>query len=328
VVAAQIGERVGLVAGIRLACSLLVAGNLLCAITPVFAGLAIGRILPGLGLALGNTLGAVWARNAGGVRLLGIFGAAFQLGIAFALLLGSALSDLGVDWRVGFVISAALGAAAFFATPGGQDTPAAVGKHGAGFLTLAVRHARVYRLSLLFMAIYGVPLMLGAWLIQYLLDEGDLAKSLAGLLAFLLFGLSAVTRVYGARLQQRGAPHAVTAGVLGAAGIGLAALVVDPVATVALAGTVLLAVGFGIPYATGVLEAQQLYPEASSEPVALLTLLGLVPPIAGVPLIGRALDTGDGRLAFGILAGFVLLAAVANLRRTGIPLTAAGAAAD
>jgi hypothetical protein len=75
-------------------------------------------------------------------------------------------------------------------------------------------------------------------------------------------------------------------------------------------------------------EPQDLYPEAPSEPVALMTLVALAPPVAAIPLIGRALDNGDGELTFGVLAVFVALAALANLRRTGIALTAVRADAD
>lgn len=323
--AAQVGERTGLVEGLRLATALFVIGNLLFAITPVFVGLAVGRVLPGLGFALLNTLGAVWARSAGGVGLVGVFGASIQLGIALALLTGSALSDLGVDWRVGFVISAALGAAAFVSIPPGESLDPAPPQHGRGFLKAAARHGRSYRLALLFVSIYGVPMVLSAWLIEYLSRDGDVAKALAGVVAFLLFGLSAAVRMFGAQLQQRGVPHVLLGGALGLAAVGMAALTIDPVAAVAFAGVILLALGFGVPYATALTEAQDLYPEAPSEPVALMTLAALIPPIVAIPIIGNALANGDGDVAFGILAAFLVLATLANLRRTGIPLTSARA---
>jgi predicted MFS family arabinose efflux permease len=320
--AAQIGERMGLVRGLQLSCVLLIVGNLVFAVTPVFAGLALGRILPGLAFALVNTLGAVWAREAGGVRLLGVFGASIQLGIAGALLLGSALSDLDVDWRIGFAISAALAAVALLAIPGDAGSAVAPQRGGGGFLGAALRHARVYRLSLLFISIYGVPLTLSAWLIEYLAREGSIEKTLAGGLAFLLFALSAAVRVFGAQLQQRGVRHALLCGTLGLAAVGIGALVLDPVAALAFAAVVLMALGFGIPYATALTEAQELYPQAPGEPVALMTLAALIPPIVAIPILGHALSRGSGELGFAMLAVFVVLAALANLRRTGIPLTA------
>ncbi len=319
--AAQLGERTGIVAGLRIACAMLIAGNLLFAITPAFSGLVLGRILPGLAFALINTLGAVWARSAGGVGLLGVFGASIQLGIALALLLGSALSDLGADWRIGFLISAALGAAALLAIPARVEATAG-GRRGSGFLAAALRRARVYRLALMFVSIYGVPMILSAWLIEYLGREGDVAKTVAGALAFLLFGLSAAVRVLGAELQKRGLRHALLSGALGLAAIGIAALTLDPVAAVAFAAVVLVALGFGIPYATALSEAQELYPDEPSEPVALMTLAAMIPPIVAIPLVGHALSRGDGELAFALLAAFVALAGLANLRRAGIPVSA------
>ncbi len=321
--AAQLGERTGLVRGLRIACVTLAAGNLIFALSPAVPGLVIGRILPGLAFASVNTLGAVWARDSGGIRLLGVFGASIQLGIALALLLGSALSDLGVDWRVGFVISAALALAAYLAIPAGAEAASLGQPRRGGFLVAALRRARVYRLALLFVSIYGVPMILSAWLIEYLGREGDVEKTAAGALAFVLFGLSAAVRILGARLQQRGVPHAILCGALGLAAVGIAGLTFDPVAAVAFAAVVLVALGFGIPYATALSEAQELYPDAPSEPVALMTLAAILPPIVAIPLIGHALSRGDGELAFAAVACFVVIAALANLRRTGIPVTAA-----
>jgi MFS family permease len=318
--AAQLGEKIGLVRGLRLACGMVFLGNLIFALTPVFAGLAIGRILPGLGFALTTTVGVVWARDVGGVRLLGVFGASIQLGIALALLTGSLLADASVDWRVGFLVSAALGALAFVTIPPDAVSAPLPERRSSGFLGLALRRARVYRLALMFISIYGVPMILGAWLIEYLANDGDVSKSLAGLASFLLFGLSAAARAYGARLAGDGVRHALLCGTLGLAAVGLAAVALDPVVAAAFAGAVLLATGFGIPYATALTEAQQLYPEEPAEPLALMTLTALVLPIVVIPVVGHAISRGSGDIAFAILALFLAVAAVANLRRTGIPL--------
>lgn len=319
--AAQLGQRLGLERGLRIECATLAVGNLLFAVTPIFAGLAVGRILPGVAFAVANTLGVVWAERAGGVRLVGLFGAAIQLGIALALLVGSGLADLGVDWRVGFLISAALAVAAYLAIPGGTSSKHAPPPRSEGFLRAAWRRARVYRLALLFISIYGVPMMLSAWLIEFLSREGDVTTSLAGVVAFLLFGLSAAVRVFGAQLKQRGVPHWALGGALSLAAVGMALLAFEPAEAAAFASVVLIAFGFGIPYATALTEAQSLYPPAPGEPVALMTFAALVPPIVAIPIIGHALARGEGPLAFGILAAFLVVAAVANLRRTGIPLT-------
>lgn len=59
-----------------------------------------------------------------------------------------------------------------------------------------------------------------------------------------------------------------------------------------------------------------------------MTLVALIPPIAVIPVVGHALSRGGGELAFGLLAIFVALAALANLRRTGIPLEQGPAAGE
>ena len=319
--AAQIGEKIGLVRGLRAACLMIVAGNLVVAFTPDFAGVALGRILPGLGFALTTTVGVVWARHEGGVKLVGIFGAAIQLGIAGSLLVGSLLYDQDVDWRIGFVISASLAAVAMGFIPPYAKSPPTPERKSSGFLRLAFRHARVYRLSLLFLSIYGVPMILGAWMIEYLSSEGDVSKTVAGLASFLLFGLSAVMRFGGAELRAKGWTHKALCGSLGLAGAGLAAIAIDPIAGAAFLAAVLLATGFGLPYATALDEAQDLYPEEPAEPLALMTLVALLLPIIVIPLVGHAISADAGDVAFGALALFLVLATVANLKRSGIPLT-------
>ncbi|MCB0863114.1 MAG: MFS transporter [Solirubrobacterales bacterium] len=319
--AAQIGEKIGLVWGMRTACLMIVAGNLVIAFTPDFLGVAVGRILPGLGFALTTTVGVVWARHEGGVKLVGIFGAAIQLGIAGSLLVGSLLYDQDVDWRIGFVISASLAALAMGFIPPYAKSPPTPERKSSGFLRLAFRHARVYRLSLLFLSIYGVPMILGAWMIEYLSSEGDVSKTVAGLASFLLFGLSAVMRFGGAELRAKGWTHKALCGSLGLAAAGLAAVAIDPVAGAAFLAAVLLATGFGLPYATALDEAQDLYPEEPAEPLALMTLVALLLPIVVIPLVGHAISSDAGDIAFGALAFFLVVATLANLRRSGIPLT-------
>jgi MFS family permease len=321
VFAPAIGEATGLVRALRLACGLIVAGNLIFALSPVFAGLAVGRILPGIGFAITTTVGIVWARHVGGIRLLGVFGASIQLGIALALLTGSLLADAGVDWRVSFLISAGLAALAYVAIPGDAQSPPLPERRSGGFLGLALRSSRVYRLALMFISIYGVPMILGAWMIEYLSSEGDVAKSIAGLSSFLLFGMSAVARAWGAGLEQRGLGHALLCGALALAGAGLALIAFEPVAVAAIVSSLLIAIGFGIPYATALTEAEDLYPEEPAEPLALMTMVALLLPIFVIPVVGHAISRGSGDIAFALLAAFLLLATVANLRKTGIPLT-------
>lgn len=326
--AAQLGDRAGLLRGLRLACLGLAIGNAIFALSPDFAGLAVARVLPGLAFALVNVLGAVYARQAGGVRLIGVFGAAIQLGIAGALVVGSVLVDLGADWRVGFAISALLGALALATLPRTETPGSDLPKRRPGFLRAALGRARVWRLALLFVAVYGVPLTLSAWIVEYLVRDGGVKTGIAGALSFLLFALAAAMRLTGAQLQQRGAGHLALAATLGFSALGLALLAVDPSTPFALIAVVAMGIGFAIPYATMMTEAQQLFPDAPSEPLALMTLAALIPPIVAIPLVGQALDDGNGEVAMLALAAFLVVATLLNLRRSGIPLTAPEPAAQ
>jgi predicted MFS family arabinose efflux permease len=326
--AAQIGDRVGLLRGLRIGCLLCALGNAIFAISPDFAGLAVARAFPGLGFALINVLCGVYARQQGGVRLIGVFGAAIQLGIAGALVIGSVLVDLGADWRLGFAISSLLALSALAALPRDDAAGAALPVRRPGFLRAALSHARVWRLALLFVSIYGVPLTLSAWLVQYLGDDGDVKTGIAGLLSFLLFGLAAAMRITGARLQQRGVTHLALAATLGLSALGLILLAAAPEMPLALLAIVAMGIGFAIPYATMMTEAQELFPDAPSEPLALMTLAALIPPIFAIPLVGQALDDGNGEAAMLALAAFLAVATLLNLRRSGIPLTTPDEAAQ
>jgi predicted MFS family arabinose efflux permease len=311
--APRLSARLGLVQALRLAAILLIAANVVIALTPAFGGLAAGRAVAGVAFALGSALGVVWVRQVGGVRLLGVFGASIQLGIAGALAIGSVLSHLNVDWRVSFAVSAALGLTALVALPAHGEHEPATGSTRR-FLRDAMRNPRVYRTAFLFMAVYGVPMILGAWLVEYLFNDGDLSKAAAGALGFVLFGFTAASRFTGARVRARGAPRTAVIATLGLAPLGLAALATDPTLPLVAGAMVLIAVGLGSPYATMLDDAQTLYPDDRAKVIALMTVFGRMTPAIAIPLVGHALSRGDGALAFGVVAVFVALALLANLR--------------
>jgi MFS family permease len=104
--APRLAERFGVVELMRAGCLLCALGNVLFALSPGLAGLAGGRVLAGIGLGFAGVLGPVFGRATGGVSRVGVFGAAFQLGIAGGLGVGSLLADGGAGWRVGFWVSA------------------------------------------------------------------------------------------------------------------------------------------------------------------------------------------------------------------------------
>jgi hypothetical protein len=131
-----------------------------------------------------------------------------------------------------------------------------------------------------------VPLILGTWLVHYLSVDNSLAVGTAGVLSFVLFGVSAAAREAGGKLSQRGVSPTLLVGIAPLlAAIGLAILALDD--SLALASIAVLAagVGFAIPYGPAIIEAQKLYPSDPAEPVALMSLVGTLIPVGLIPQV-------------------------------------------
>jgi predicted MFS family arabinose efflux permease len=319
-VAPHVAERLGLTRALALAAAVGGAGSLVFAAADSFTVAAIGRVMAGVGLGFVGGLAPVLARLTGGVGRVGLFGAAFQLGIGLGVGVGSVLADADVSWRVGFLITAGV---AFSGIPLvlGEHLPAQRREPQRGFVGAAVRSGGAWRLSLLFMAMFAVPLTLGSWFVHYVTVDGTLSASLAGALAFLLFGLSALMRRLGGGLAGRGVPQPLLTGAMPLlATAGLALLALDVNAGAVAAAVLLMGVGFALPYATMMLEAQKLLPAEPARPTSLLTLLGTAVAIPIVPVLGGILDAGEGELAFLALGLFVAVAAILNVRPAGAAL--------
>lgn len=321
VFAPKLAERIGGVHAMRLACVLAGAGSLIFAIAPDVAILAIGRVIAAFGLGIAPAIGPVFARETGGMARVGVFGASFQFGIGAGLVVGSLMADFGIDWRVGFVISALAGLSALPLLLRTDAKLELSRREGSGFLGLALRSARFYRLGLLFIAMFSAPLLLGAWLVHYLSVNGVLAVSVAGILSFVMFGASALLRLVGADLAARGTSPLLLrafAPLLATAGVALIAF--DTVFPVALLAVILMAAGFALPYAVMIVSAQRLYPEEPADPVAILSAVGSGIPIVLIPLFGAALSEGYGEEALIGIAAFIALCGLLNLKPANRPL--------
>jgi DHA1 family inner membrane transport protein len=316
--APKLAERATVVTGMRGACLCAGTGSLLFALGPGFGLLAAGRVVAGVGLGLGAALGPVFGRAVGGVKGVGIFGAAFQFGIGGGLATGSIVNDAGADWRITFLASAVMGFSALLFL---RTVDIDFELSGGGFFRSARHSASVYRLSLLFIAMFGAPLTLGAWLVHYLTVQGDMALTAAGVLSFVLFGASALLRLTGATLASRGLSAWILAGLAPLlATVGILAICFDRSFAVALPAVILMAAGFAIPYAVMIVAAQRLYPREPADPVALMTAAGSAVPILIIPVVGVALSGGWGEEAFAAIAAFVAIAGLMNAKLPTRPI--------
>jgi MFS family permease len=310
-----LAERLTIVRTVTLAALLCTVGNVIFAVTPGVAGLVLGRAIAGFGVGIAVVAGPVYARATGGIERVGLFGAAVQLGIAGGLGMGAILGDLGVDWRLTFLLSAGVAASAIPLLIGRTGPSYVRQASGGGFLRLALRSSRTWRLAALFIAVFSVPLILGSWFVHYLSVDNGLAAGIAGGLSFVMFGVSAAAREEGGQLAQRGVNPVLLVGVapLLAAG-GLAILALDDSLGFALVAVLAAGIGFALPYGIGIVQAQRLYPSEPTEPVALVSLVGTALPVPLVPLIGSLLDAGYGTEVFLALAAVVAVAGILNLR--------------
>jgi hypothetical protein len=95
---------------------------------------------------------------------------------------------------------------------------------------------------------------------------------------------------------------------------GVALVAVEPAIGGAIAGIALTGVGFALPYATMFDEGERLLEDDPVVSLTFLTVGANATPIWAIPLIGSALADDHGEAAFLLLAAFVALAGVANLR--------------
>jgi MFS family permease len=225
VLAPTVAERLGIVRTLVAAAVLCAAGNVIFAVTPVFAGLVAGRMVAELGLGLSVVPGPVLARATGGVAQVALFGAGIELGIAGGLGTVAILGDLGVDWRVTFVLSAAVALSPLPFLLGRDEIGFRRGG-GGGYVRLAVpQRARLApgdavpggRLGAVDPRLLARPLP-GR--------RRGLATAPASALSFVMFGVSAAAREAGGTLTQRGfSPGLLAGGAPFLAAAGLAILV-------------------------------------------------------------------------------------------------------
>jgi predicted MFS family arabinose efflux permease len=312
---AALAKKIRVMQGIWACCVLSIVGNLIFAVGDSVAVLAVGRVFAGLAFGLAAVFVPAYARAMGGVKLVGLFGAGLTLGVAAALLLGSILEGAGVDWRVAFFITAALGA---IALPILANEPVEIHRsasEGEGLAREALTNQAWWRVQLLGIATLNIPLIVGAWLVHYLITDIGMSAAGAGTLAFILFGISAVMRDVAGRLTAAGAGASMLVVVgLGVGTAGLVLLGQGESTGVALIAIVLMGVGLSLPYPLYYDEAERVLPDRPIGSLALMQVGAGLFPIPVIPAFGAALASGDAGVAFGGLAAFALLTLLLNVR--------------
>ena len=321
-----ISERLSVIDGLRLCCVVCFAGNVLMAVSPWFAMALAARILTGLGLGLAFLFGGVFSRHEGGAKLVGLFGAGITLGIAFALGIGGVMEDLDVDWRWAFALSALVGVSALPLLPRHSEAQAPAHEPLREVLLEAAKSWRFWRLQGIAIPAFSIPIVIGAWFVHYLVVEGGVAPGAAGLIGFLVFAVSAVSRDLGGQLLARGAPSGLLSfGGLAAGAAGVAVLALEPSLDGGIVSAVLMGFGLSLPYAVVYDQGVRVLPDSPVGGLGVTQATSGLFPIAVTPLLGAALAADDGEAAWLAIAAFVLLGGFLNARPAVPPDSAAPA---
>ena len=135
---------------------------------------------PGLPSGSAAVFIPAYARAIGGVKMVGLFGAGLTLGVAAALFLGSVLEGADVSWRVAFLITAALAAIALPILPNERVEIPRTASEGEGLARECLTNQAWWRVQLLGLTTLTIPLVVGAWLVHFLIIGYGMSAAEAG----------------------------------------------------------------------------------------------------------------------------------------------------
>jgi MFS family permease len=281
---------------------ILSAGNALALAGPE-PGLAVAaRAIVGVGTGLAFISGSALVRESGGSPLAqGVFGGVSLAPGGLALAVVPQLED-ALGWRAPYwtalVLALAVLATVLVLAPSGppRSREARLG---------VLRDARLYRFAILYMASYGIGLVLANWVVELLQRHSALSDGAAAAVGALTLVLVVVSRPLGGWILDAHpdlTPQALAASIVGGTAGTLALIVADP-AWLAVLGALLVGIGAGIPFSPAFTGAAVARPDAPAAAVGLVNTAANLVVLVGTPLVGLSFSlSGEGRLGFAVLA--------------------------
>jgi MFS family permease len=292
-----------------------VAGNLVCLISPS-PGLAIvGRALVGIGSGSGFVAGADYMRSANPSPFLqGIYGGSTMAGGGLAIAIVPQLEPW-LGWRTAYwtalVIALAVALVLVAAPADATRVPPPQRR--------LVRDRRLVALAVIHAATFGLSVVAADWAFELLTHHGH-GRHVSALIGALFLLAGIITRPLGGFIvRQR--PDLARAAVTGSLTVGsLAMLLLALPLPLVVLGLAALAAGLaaGLPLATVFSRAQAMVPEAPAAAVGIVNAGAVLTIVVGVPLAGLSFSLpGDGRIGFAVIAALWASGLVA-LRRSAI----------
>jgi nitrate/nitrite transporter NarK len=319
-----------LVVSIGLAFSL--AGNAAFGLAPSYPWLIAAKAAGGIGSGVAFIAGVRYIASLyGGARShvgQGIYGGGYPLGSALGVWAMAPLAT-AYGWRAAIHAASAFIAVVFVAWLLAPDVPRT---RATGRLFDALTCANCWLTCVEHAAGFGLSLAAGTWITVYLLREFALPLELSGALGSLLLVIAVFARPLGGYLVAR---RVVTtkrmmrvAQLAILSGLALLAIPGRPLAA-ALAGTLLVGLGVGLPYAAVFNTAGASLPSAPGASQGLTAVGGTAGALVLAPLIGYAIERAGFSAAWMLLAAVSLAALAATFVVRGEEeLTVAPAASD
>jgi MFS family permease len=301
-----------------LALMVMSAGNALALAGPE-AGLAVAaRAIVGVGTGLAFISGSALVRESGGGPFAqGVFGGVSLAPGGLALAIVPQLEE-ALGWRAPYwtalalallVLALLLGMRVPYGSPRAREAASGV-----------VRDRRLYRFAILYMASYGIGLVLANWVVELLQRHSVLGDGTAAAVGALTLALVVVSRPLGGWIldaRPELTRQALAASIVGGTAGTIALIVAEP-AWLAVLGALLVGIGAGIPFSPAFTGAATARPDAPAAAVGLVNTAANLVVLVGTPLVGLTFSlSGEGRLGFAVLA-VLWLASIGVLSRPRI----------
>ena len=301
-----------------LALMVMCAGNALALAGPE-AGLAVAaRAIVGVGTGLAFISGSALVRESGGGPFAqGVFGGVSLAPGGLALAIVPQLEEV-LGWRAPYwtalalallVLALLLGMRVPYGSPPAREAASGV-----------VRDRRLYRFAILYMASYGIGLVLANWVVELLQRHSTLGDGAAAAVGALTLALVVVSRPLGGWIldtRPELTRQALAVSIVGGTAGTIALIVAEP-AWLAVLGALLVGIGAGIPFSPAFTGAAAARPDAPAAAVGLVNTAANLVVLVGTPLVGLTFSlSGEGRLGFAVLA-VLWLASIGVLSRPRI----------
>jgi MFS family permease len=291
------------------------ATNALALLAPNPALAIAMRALSGFGTAFGFVAGIDYVRSQGGSAFTqGLFGG-ISLGAGGVALAVVPQAEHWLGWRAPFLTQVILTAAAALVLLVGPPDSAGVRptrQPGAGDPGIFADR-RIYRICVVYMASFGLSVVLSNWVVSLLTRAAGYSDGVAGAIGSLILVGGVVSRPLGGYLTRarpdRTRAVLAVAFVVSLAGTAILATAGSPALSVL--GALLFGLAAGIPFAPSFAAATRIRPDAPAVAAAMVNMSANAVIVACTPLLGLSFSLpGDGRIGFAASTVFWLFALV------------------